>query len=120
MTYNFEIYNNDTGEILLSGTQDASGMNREQARNMVRAKGLEAGIRFLEVDIRIRLTSTDPLMRSLSIEWIMEKHGVTQTQLSKRFGIPYKTIQNWKALGKERRQCPEYVLRMMDELLSKK
>ena len=54
----------------------------------------------------------------LTIEKLMRDHNVTQTQLSKRFGIPYKTLQNWKAVGKERRQCPDYVLRMMNEILN--
>ena len=41
--------------------------------------------------------------------------GVTQTQLSRRFGIPLRTVQSW-ALGE--RQSPSYVTRMIFELLA--
>lgn len=40
--------------------------------------------------------------------------GITQTQLSRRFGIPIRTIQDWAG---ERRHCPIYVRKLMATLL---
>lgn len=45
---------------------------------------------------------------------LMERYGLTIKQISERFQIPYRTVQNWK-LGT--RECPEYVLKMMIEIL---
>ena len=114
--YEYQIYNNETGEILKAGT--VKGTNRTHAEGMVHAQALGEGIDFLAGDIRTRLLSLDPMAAELTIEKLMRDHNITQTQLSKRFGIPYRTIQNWKALGKNRRECPDYVLRMMNEILS--
>ena len=115
--YEYQVYDNDTGEILKSGRVKHN--NRANALGMARAMAMSDGINFLSGDIRVRLLSLDPLAAELTIEKLMRDHNITQTQLSKRFGIPYRTIQNWKALGKNRRECPDYVLRMMNEILSK-
>lgn len=48
------------------------------------------------------------------IAQICQDYGLNMTELSKRFGIPYRTIQDWHA---GRRVPPEYVVRMMTELL---
>lgn len=48
---------------------------------------------------------------------LLFKHDVTIKFLSERFEIPYRTLQNWKG---GQRECPSYVLRMMDTLLSDK
>lgn len=50
----------------------------------------------------------------MTIKEICEKYGLSQTALSKRFGIPLRTIQDWHA---GRRTPPDYVVRMMDEIL---
>ena len=44
----------------------------------------------------------------------LEEFGLTQTKLSRKFGIPLRTVQNW-ALGA--RKCPSYVRLMMAKLL---
>lgn len=45
---------------------------------------------------------------------ICETYGLKQTELARRFGIPLRTLQNWHAGV---RIPPEYVVRMMIELL---
>lgn len=52
----------------------------------------------------------------MTIKEICEKYGYTQTALAKRFDIPLRTIQDWHA---GRRTPPDYVVRMMDELLQR-
>ena len=45
---------------------------------------------------------------------ICEAYGYSQTDLAKKFEIPLRTVQDWHA---GRRVPPEYVVRMMTELL---
>lgn len=52
-----------------------------------------------------------------TIKDLCEEYDLSQTALAKRFGIPLRTIQDWHA---GRRTPPDYVVRMMDELLQKK
>ena len=46
---------------------------------------------------------------------LCQRHGLGQTALSRRFGIPLRTVQQWYA---GHRSAPEYVVSMMEELLS--
>ena len=41
--------------------------------------------------------------------------GLTQSELSRRFEIPLRTVQGW-ALGE--RACPPYIIKMMSEILT--
>lgn len=52
----------------------------------------------------------------MTIQEICKKYGMGQTDLSRRFDIPLRTIQNWCG---EQRKPPEYIVRMMDEILCK-
>lgn len=52
----------------------------------------------------------------MTIQELCKKYGVGQTDLSRRFDIPLRTIQDWYA---GRRTPPNYVVRMMDEILAK-
>lgn len=52
----------------------------------------------------------------MTIKDICEKYGLSQTALAKRFDIPLRTIQDWHG---DRRTPPDYVVRMMDELLQR-
>lgn len=52
----------------------------------------------------------------MTINDIVKMSGMTMAEISRRFGIPYRTIQDWSA-GK--RTPPEYVLRLLDEALKK-
>lgn len=51
----------------------------------------------------------------MTIKDLCDKYTQTQTGLSKRFGIPLRTVQGWY-LGE--RNPPAYVVGMMDELLA--
>lgn len=52
----------------------------------------------------------------MTIKEICEKYSISQTALAKRFGIPLRTVQAWH-IGE--RTPPDYVVRMMDELLQR-
>ena len=49
-----------------------------------------------------------------TVKELCEKYHFTQAGLYRRFGIPRRTMQDWHA---GRRKPPEYVIRMMQELL---
>lgn len=46
---------------------------------------------------------------------LLAEAGVSQSECSRRFGIPLRTVQNW-ANGE--RECPAYTLNMMREILA--
>ena len=46
----------------------------------------------------------------MTIQSLLADHGLTQTALSKRFGIPLRTVQDWCA---ERRTPPPYVITLL-------
>jgi putative transcriptional regulator len=50
----------------------------------------------------------------MTIKEICEKYNLTQTALAKRFDIPLRTVQDWHG---GRRNPPEYVVKMIIELL---
>ncbi len=49
-----------------------------------------------------------------TIRSVCEAYGITQTQLSRRFGIPLRTVQGWY-LGE--RKPPRYVVDMLKTIL---
>ena len=55
------------------------------------------------------------LRGEVTLSDILKRHGLSMAKLSKRFNIPYRTVQDWNA---GRRKCPDYVFGMIDELLS--
>ena len=48
------------------------------------------------------------------IKRLMSEYGLTIKALSDKFGIPYRTVQNWHS-GTSK--CPDYTARMIKELL---
>lgn len=50
----------------------------------------------------------------MEIKEILDKYGISMKQLSEKFEIPYRTVQDWKAGC---RKAPPYVLKMIDRLL---
>lgn len=52
----------------------------------------------------------------LNLELIKIKYSMNVKQISDRFDIPYRTVQNWNS---HQRECPQYIIKMMDEMLSK-
>lgn len=51
-----------------------------------------------------------------TIKEICKKFNISQTQLSRRFGIPLRTVQGWYAGD---RTPPTYVVNMIAEILRK-
>ena len=52
----------------------------------------------------------------MTIQEFIKSSGMTHKQLSERFGIPKRTIEDW---SRGVRKCPEYVVNMMIELIEK-
>lgn len=52
----------------------------------------------------------------MTIQEFIKTSGMTHRQLSERFGIPRRTIEDW---SRGARKCPDYVVTMMKELLEK-
>lgn len=52
----------------------------------------------------------------MTIQEFVKSSGMTHKQLSERFGIPKRTIEDW---SRGVRKCPEYVVNMMMELLER-
>ena len=55
-------------------------------------------------------------MTVLTIKEVCERYQISQSALARRFGIPLRTVQDWHG---GRRTPPEYVVRMIIELLDK-
>ena len=49
-----------------------------------------------------------------TIKQLCEEYSISQTELSKKYDIPLRTVQDWHA---GRRTPPPYVVSMLDELL---
>ena len=50
-------------------------------------------------------------MTKISVKDLIKAADMTQTEFSKYFGIPLRTVQNWCG---GQRQCPDYLLALMD------
>lgn len=46
---------------------------------------------------------------------LCKRYGLGQTELARRFDIPLRTVQDWHG---GRREAPDYVVGMMEQLLS--
>ena len=51
---------------------------------------------------------------SMNLKEIMDKYSLSMREVSDMFGIPYRTVQNWVS---GHRECPTYILRMIQKLL---
>lgn len=52
----------------------------------------------------------------MTFKELRQASGMTRTQFSKYFDIPYRTVQSWEL---EDRKCPEYLLKLMKYKLEK-
>ena len=52
----------------------------------------------------------------MTIQEFIKNSNMTHKQLSERFGIPKRTIEDW---SRGVRKCPEYVVNMIMELLER-
>ncbi len=50
----------------------------------------------------------------MTVQEFIKATGMTHKQLSERFGIPKRTIEDW---SRGVRKCPDYVVKMMEEIL---
>ena len=53
---------------------------------------------------------------AMTFKELLQQSGMSRTQFSTYFDIPYRTIQNWEL---ELRKCPEYLLKLMQYKLEK-
>ena len=67
--------------------------------------------------MEIKLTGTMKEIPINPIRHVRMKHDLTQQQLSQITGIPKRTIENWEG---GQRKCPEYVEKMVLDLLDQK
>lgn len=56
---------------------------------------------------------------TLTVKELRRSAWLTQRALAQRFGIPLRTVECWEATGPAHRDPPEYVIRMMAELISR-
>lgn len=52
-----------------------------------------------------------------TVKELRRSAGLTQRALAQRFGIPLRTVECWESTGPSHREPPEYVVRMMAELI---
>lgn len=52
----------------------------------------------------------------MTFKELRERSGMTRGQFAEYFEIPYRTVQNWE-LGL--RECPEYLLKLMQYKLDR-
>lgn len=71
---------------------------------------------IIECEELTETTRTDFEWKAADINGIRRIFGMSIKQISDRFDIPYRTVQNW--VGGQR-ECPAYILKMMMEILTK-
>lgn len=93
-----------------AGNVIEKNLSKEEAEKML--------VQFEEKDKEEDIYEEDfyEIYYEMEIKDIKNKYRMSLKEISERFGIPYRTVQNWNAGVRE---CPEYVIRMMDEILSK-
>ena len=52
---------------------------------------------------------------TITIKELAAAAGMSQRALARRFGIPYRTMEDWSSKG----TCPKYIIKMMEEILLK-
>lgn len=64
-----------------------------------------------------RIESGKKMLLKKSFKKLIDKYNISIKQISDRFNIPYRTVQNWSS---GQRICADYIVNMMDEILSNK
>lgn len=54
---------------------------------------------------------------ALRLKAMRKRKGLSQQDLADRYGIPKRTIENWESGSAMHRECPLYVLDMLERLL---
>lgn len=117
--YYYQFTRKSSGEILLEGFCD--GGSKADCQKMAQNIALQNGLKpMLDEDIKTYLrpatTEEKEMLKVKPIKDLMSRYGLNIKKLSERFCIPYRTVQNW--VGGQR-ECPSYLIKMMDEILSK-
>ena len=71
---------------------------------------------LIETEELEETSRTDFKWKEADINGIRKIFGLSIKQISNRFDIPYRTVQNW--VGGQR-DCPPYILKMMMEILTR-
>lgn len=118
--YHFIFSKRSTGEILLEG--DVTGGNKQDCTNAANTKARSAGLKpFVDEDLKLYMKRIEIVEHKITILDVMSRYGMNRTAIAKRFGIPYQTVQKWcfPKDNPNHRECPEYIIKMIDEILSK-
>lgn len=43
--------------------------------------------------------------------------GLSQQSFAIKYGIPVRTVSNWECTGKEHRECPKYVITLLERVV---
>lgn len=54
---------------------------------------------------------------AIRLKAMRKRKGLSQQNLADRYGIPKRTIENWESGSATHRECPLYVLDMLERLL---
>lgn len=112
--YHYTIFDSKTNEIVCEFDEEGADKNYCQKmmllelnrRNLIKARD----------NCEIKIKGERYNVEKRNVKMVMSQYGYNIKGLSERFLIPYRTVQNW--VGGQR-ECPDYVIRMMDEILSK-
>lgn len=50
----------------------------------------------------------------MDIGELIKQYGYTKAEFSRKFKIPYRTVQNWCSEGSCHRNCPDYIKDLVD------
>lgn len=115
--YFYQVSKRSSGEILLEGT--CHGTSKSHCQNIAHTMALQKGYKiYSDNDLRLflRPLTEEEKKAHNPVKEVMSRYGLNMKKLSERFCIPYRTVQNW--VGGQR-ECPSYIIRMMNEILSK-
>lgn len=54
----------------------------------------------------------------MTVKEIRSRTGLSQAAFGKKYGIPKRTVENWETRGTESRRPPDYLVSMLDRLVS--
>lgn len=53
----------------------------------------------------------------MTIKEIRTMTGLSQQSFAIKYGIPVRTVSNWECTGKEHRECPKYVITLLERVV---
>jgi DNA-binding transcriptional regulator YiaG len=64
-----------------------------------------------------KMTQNELSETAIRLREMRKRKGLTQKDLADRYGIPKRTVENWETGSVQHRECPLYVLDMLERLL---